>query len=234
MKPCKQISVLVLLIFSLFYGCKKNDFRDPAQRCHILETADRIFTYNAYGNPVAFTYKENPDWTGNPTFNFVYDSRQRLTDYGGFIGHHITYNSQGRAIIDSIISNYAGHDTRYAERLFYDYFGRINKVISTMYRQQGIDLPLPYTVEVSYYNYDKRGNLITRDAATGGFLTYDNKTNICRTNPIFMLIQRNYSINNPSSDANYNAAGLPDIFNGGFLEGGATGIIYSCSGNINK
>lgn len=43
-----------------------------------------------------------------------------------------------------------------------------------------------------------------------------------------MLIHRNYSLNNPKINTQYNNDGLPDSWDGLFFEGGATGMIYEC------
>jgi hypothetical protein len=238
MKSPAHLSLMLVLVigFITFYGCRKHDFRDPAQRCRIIETADRFFTYKANGDPVAFTYKENPDWTGNPTFYFLYNTYQRLIAYGSFNSHALTYNTQGQAIIDSVYENYAGQDVRYEDRLFYDHYGRIIKVISKMYHAEGMDLPLPHPEQVYNYQYDTRGNLILPDTDGEGTLAYDNKTSIFRTHPVLMFIHRNYSVNNPVSDTKYNAAGLPLTFYGTFLDGRGVenDIVYDCQNKKNK
>ena len=235
MQTLKTLQSLLLLaaFVTVATTCRKIDFKDPAQRCKIVETSDRFFTYDAFDNPIACTYKENPDWIGNPTFNFHYDAQHRLIAYSAFSEHRLTYNSNGQAIIDSIVQNYAGQDLRYAERLYYDIFGRITRTVTELYHAEGVDLPPPHSEETTHYRYDKRGNLVVKgfdDDLNEIELPYDHKTSLLRTNPIYMLIHRNYSINNLKTTTGYNSAGLPDTYNGTFLEGRGSErqITYDC------
>ncbi|MBL7700551.1 MAG: hypothetical protein JNK79_20495, partial [Chitinophagaceae bacterium] len=127
-----QVSGMVaccVIISFFFYGCKKIDFHDPAQKCKILETSYRFFTYNSYGDPIRFTYKEDPDATGNPTFFFVYNSLHQLTAYGGANEHRLTLNAWGQATTDSLLMNYAGQDDRFVSKFYYDHYGRVAKEV---------------------------------------------------------------------------------------------------------
>src|SRR5690606_17662385 len=54
------------------------------------------------------------------------------------------------------------------------------------------------------YQYDSRGNLVSPMVAT-----YDNKVSYLRTDPAWMFIHRNYSLNNPKNVTRYNSGGLP-------------------------
>ena len=60
------------------------------------------------------------------------------------------------------------------------------------------------SAQVNKYAYDANGNLVGR--------TYDNKTNIHRTNRIWMFLDRDYSVNNPFPASDYNRSGLPTYF----------------------
>jgi len=72
--------------------------------------------------------------------------------------------------------------------------------------------------------------LLIPDPDGSGIISYDRKTSIYRVNPIFMLIHRNYSVNNPEGDTKYNAAGLPFTFYGDFFDRGIEPeIVYDCS-----
>ena len=215
----------------LFNGCRKLDINDPGRDCRILETSTRIFTYDEFGNPSRFAYKEDPDATGRATFRFKYDAQHRLIGYNGFNDHMLTLDEHGRPVIDTFIMNYAGQDERFIVRIYYDLLGRVSKQISAHYFSQGEELPLPHHKDTTSYRYDIRGNLILPDFDGVGNVEYDNKRSILRTNPILMFINRNYSINNPKIPATYNAKALPDTWHGVFLEseGTHTNIIYDCT-----
>jgi hypothetical protein len=227
---------LFAFIILVFDGCKKNDFHDPAQKCRIVETSDRVITYDEWGNPKFATYKEDPGATGHPTFYFLYNSKHQLIEYGGGNQHILTLNAEGRAIKDTLIMNYAGQDDRIAYQIFYDYFGRISKMIGEYYHSGGEDLPLPHDKTVAEFKYDKRGNLIVPGYDINGnqiIRKYDHHTSIYRTHPVFMFIHADYSVNNlvpEFSTYNYNSSGLPDKFEGSFLSGSGfeTQIVYDC------
>lgn len=223
--------VTIVIIPIALYGCKKNDFIDPVQKCKILETSYRFFTYNDAGDPIRCTYKEDPEGTGSPTFVFVYNRKHQLVAYGGGNEHRLTLNAHGQVIADSLLMNYAGQDDRYVTKFYYDYLGRVRKEVETQYHSQGEDLPKPWPESVGTYNYDRRGNLIQPDTDGVGNLEYDNKPSMLRTHPVFMFIHRNYSVNNPKVETNYNQAGLPDTWHGTFLEGRGIEdqIVYECS-----
>jgi hypothetical protein len=231
--------IFFLLVSS---ACKKVDFHDPAQKCRIIETSDRIITYDEWGNPKLAVYKEDPDATGHPTFYFLYNSKHQLIAYGGGSQHYLTLNAAGQAIKDTLIMNYAGQDDRQASEISYDFFGRVRRITTESYHSGGEDLPLPHFKSMAEFKYDKRGNLIVQGFDTHGnplIREYDHRTNIYRTHPVFMFVHFNYSINNLTPDFatyHYNAAGLPDQFEGDFLEGGGfeSQIIYDCDNSNGK
>jgi hypothetical protein len=235
----KQNLIKVLLCLPVIFilsACKKGDFHDPAQRCKVVETFDRIITYDEWGNPISAVYKDDPDATGHPTFYFLYNSKHQLIAYGGGSQHYLTLNAAGQAIKDTLIMNYAGQDDRIASVIYYDFFGRISKITSESYHSGGEDLPLPHDKSTAEFKYDKRGNLITQGYDTHGnpiIREYDHRTNLYRTHPVFMFVHKDYSINNlvpQTVTYHYNPAGLPDQFEGDFLEGGGfeSQLIYDC------
>lgn len=238
MKPHRAFACIALIAASmlLFRSCKKIDYRIVTSKCRIVETIDRTFTYDEWGNPVKVEYKEDPGATGNPTFYFVYNERHQLIAYGGASQHYLTLNALGQPIIDSLIMNYAGQDDRIATRIFYDYYGRIRKTISEFYHSGGEDLPLPHGQDTAHFNYDARGNLIIKGVDVNGnevTKNYDNKKSIFRTHPVFMFVHQNYSLNNPTPESTtyqYNSDRLPLTYEGTFLEGRGfeTGIVYEC------
>ncbi len=235
MKSIRIFYATIIVVCTLLTACKKNDWKSPIVNCRILETIDRTIAYNAWGDPKSATFKVDPDATGNPTFYFVYNAQRRLIGYGGGSDHHLTYNSKGQAVIDTLIMNYAGQDDRYEQHLYYDNFGRIIKVVEKQYYTgyPDPDVPSVFEEKTTLYKYDSRGNLIIPG------VSYDNKTSLYRTNAVWMLVHRNYSVNNPAGPTTYNSQGLPHTFYGDFLERGGggypyTNFVYSCDENKGK
>jgi len=208
---------LILIAFAvLFYGCRKFDlkFQDPAQHCMIKmmtgllgeeQIIHRRFTYDEFGNPVAAEYVETDDGTGTPNFYFYYNDRHQLIRYTGYSTHLLSYNSIGQVIIDSAYYYYTGGDARYEDKYYYDLFGRISKVVSTFYYDI-YESEEVGTVTTTNYKYDRRGNLIIPG------VIYDNKTSLSRTHPIWMFINKDYSLNNAVKATSYNSEGLPLTF----------------------
>ena len=86
-----------------------------------------------------------------------------------------------------------------------------------------------FEIDPSYYQYDERGNLIN-PFPSGDPVTYDDKISFRRTNKIWMLIERNYSLNNVTGVSNYNEHSLPLSFDKypWFLGVSIIGIEYEC------
>ena len=224
--------VLIILFFS---GCRKIDFHDPAKRCKIIETNERIITYDQWGNPVKAEFKEDPDATGRPTIHFSYNEKHQLISYRGFNDHYLTLNANGQAIRDTMIMNYGGQDDRYARWITYDLYGRVIKIISEHYYSGMEELSPPFERDTVYSRYDRRGNKVVMGFDTDGdeiALPYDFKTSVYRSHPVFMFVHNNYSLNNlvPEEPYQYNEAGLPINFQGTFLEMnfGVDHFIYEC------
>ena len=189
------------------------------------ETYHRAFEYDQFGNPVSVKVVENDDGTGFATFRFDYNDLHQLTGYVGFSEHRFTYNNRGQVIIDSNRHYYTGGDARYEDRLYYDFLGRIVKVVSKFYYDYGGDEGVG-TVVTSNLQYDERGNLVKPG------VVYDDKVSIYRTHPVWMFIHRNYSVNNPIPAAEYNVQGLPlryDTWNTDFLEMPVITTEYTCA-----
>lgn len=202
-----------MIFVILCAACHKFDikYRDAAKRCRILSYAGksfddkiihRVFHYNEFGNPTFIEYPETEGGTGTPNFYFTYNDKQQLVNYIGWSEHYFTYNAAGQVSIDSLIGNYAGQDSRFEERYSYDVYGRVSKVVSKFYYDRD-GSPDVGTVTTTNYSYDMHGNLITPGA------TYDRKTSIYRTHPLWMFLNRNYSINNAIPASGYNEFGLP-------------------------
>ena len=232
--------IIVIAISVLLAACRKFDFklRDPAQHCRIDEfrgslykgetfeiPVTRKFHYNEYGNPTLVEYLEIGDGTGTPNFYFDYNDKQQLIHLLGFGDHFYFYNDLGQIVIDSSYEHYAGGDARYENKFYYDLYGRVVKITRKYYYDMFEQDGLGETI-TGHIKYDQRGNRVRNDA------TYDNKTSIFRTHPLWMFLNLDYSINNPVKATSYNAAGLPltfsEYFN--FLESSIfiDSVVYDC------
>jgi hypothetical protein len=233
----KQFLLPAITLFIFLISCKKIDRIDikgicriEMQRTYVAEgVMPRYYSYNKYENPIEVRFEE--EGTGRETFIFTYDKKNRLIHYRGYTEHFYTYDKYGNAVIDTIHSNYAGQDHWLAEKLFYDMQGRVIKTETKFYKSPSPeDFGLGETVTEVFY-YDNNGNLIRPN------YTYDNKVSMLRTNIIWMLIHKDYSLNNPiynfgAPPAEYNNFGLP-VRGGslGFLSHGVEETVYNCKGN---
>jgi hypothetical protein len=222
----RAFSFLVVLVVAI-HSCKKADTADIKKLCRIENAisftdrgpSPRVFTYNKWDNPVSvrFDFSE----TGVVDHNFYYDKHQRLIKWSSFNGHSYTYNKLGQAIIDTIHQNYAGQNEYLLEMLYYDSHNRIIKSVLTSL--EASSPPAPGDAQTTYYNYDRNGNLIIPG------VEYDSKISILRTNKVWMLVHKDYSVNNRlHPDITYNQFGLPLNPLYPFLEFGVTDIIYNC------
>ena len=238
--------IIVIAFSFLLATCRKFDFKfnNAAKHCRIDEMRGvlnrgeefamhltRKFHYNEFGNPTLVEYVETTGGTGTPNFYFTYNDKQQLISVEGYNTHYYFYNDLGRIVLDSSYEHYAGGDARYETKFYYDLYGRVVKVTRKyyydIYEQDGLGETI-----TGYIKYDQRGNRVRQDA------TYDNKTSIFRTHPLWMFLNLDYSINNPMKAASYNDAGLPLTFNNDFyyfLEASvpADTVIYDC-GNANQ
>jgi hypothetical protein len=212
MKPAKSITTtVVVFLFALsFAGCRKGDQIELKNICRIASMnvyldqvlAPRFFIYNAKGDPVEVRFQE--ELTGTPTFKFWYDAQGRLAGYSGYQDHSYTYDQNGNAVIDSIESNYAGGGFRYADKLFYDKYGRVIRSEKKLFQTDIPNFPGVGNTVITHYEYDKRGNLVKPG------VTYDSKPSMIRTSKVWMLIEKDYSVNNPVyASMTYNEFGFP-------------------------
>jgi hypothetical protein len=212
--------IAVIAVSISLAACRKFDFkfRDPAGHCRIDEfrgwlykgeafetPLTRKFHYNEFGNPTLVEYVETTGGTGTPNFYFDYNDKQQLIKLVGWGTHYYFYNNLGQIAIDSSFEYYAGGDARYETRFYYDLYGRVVKLTRKyyydMFEQEGVGETV-----TSFIRYDRKGNRGSEG------VTYDNKTSISRTHPLWMFLNLDYSINNPVRAASYNAAGLPLTF----------------------
>ena len=178
-----------------------------------------VCTYNAVGQPVSIEF-DRSCLSGSPaaSYLFRYDAAQRLTDFieacdTYFNRWHVyKYNGSGQIVLDSIYmkGNLDGNPPYESDRddlaryvaYTYDAKDRIARAIEYIKAPNEGGGTTEYT-DTTYYNYNSDGNLIRTGA------TYDDKINICRTNKIWMFINRDYSRNNYMAATSYNSKGLP-------------------------
>ena len=202
------------------------------------------FSYNQKGNPTQLT--TNKTQQGLYNLQFRYNQQHRLKDYyaeplpGQPIDfnylHKFTYDNNNRIIIDS---NYMGgtfaavdNGTQTPVQIVhfeYDNQGRIKTAKEISY--PGSSAESEY---INTYSYDANGNLENQG------VSYDDKINWARTNPIWMFLRRDYSLNNPFNAVVYNQYKLPvqlnepqspySIFVGPVYYGNSI-IQYQCGGN---
>ena len=207
-----------------FVSCEKSEskvFRDnktEVKNCPVTQIIyesccdskdTMVVAYNTFGDPITITQLPSPG-TGIPNYFFKYDKKRRLTEllglysggYGGEVWHKYFYENPGNSNI-VLDSNYffprfengimIWYHSASATFFTYDKWGRIIK--DSIIYQGG-----QYTM-VNNYVYDANGNL-------SGYV-YDNGSNINQTHPIWMFLNRNYSVNNPFIAQAYNSVGLP-------------------------
>ncbi len=171
------------------------------------------FYYNNYGNPDSVIYERVS--TNLPNLLFRYDSKQRIKECLAYYGntttgpyeiwHKYGYNNRGQVVIDTIYvfgTNGGNPETdphmgRRISYLSYDVKGRIIKD-SLFYRP-----PENFTPLVKTFQYDSYGNLVKPG------MVYDNYLNLHQLHPIWQMLDRDYSVNNPFAAVSYNNYRLP-------------------------
>lgn len=182
-----------------------------------------LFTYTAWSDPETVTQLPTHSWT--PKWIFKYDKKRRLTDFigqyadgvSGTVWHKYFYDNPGKGNItrDSVYVDFQirnGAITCHHSYLIFCIYDKYDRVI----KDSSIYLSFPATVQT--YVYDANGNLAGR--------SYDNKTNLHRTNKIWMFYDRDYSVNNPFVADSYNPAGLPMQLNLASKNAPATFLMY--------
>lgn len=165
-------------------------------------------TYNSSGNPLKAIRSEPR--TGAPNFLFKYNNG-RLSDFIGVYSNGITtefwhryqYDTNGRVVVDSvyifatIINGNPGYpNVRYAMTFVYDNQDRI--ILEKRTYENG------YNYE-RYFQYNTDGNRIG--------VQYGKNVSFRRTNKIWMLLDRDYSINDRLGSGGFNAFSLPTTIN---------------------
>lgn len=192
-----------------------------------------IVYYNEHNDPDSVIF--DGDFYGPTLFYFYYNDHHQLVEYredydrrpGFYFAWHKYIYENGVIVRDTARFQVAGQSTE-VRNIEYDLNGRIIKE-----SRHFIELdhnPADEEGEPITYKYDASGNL------EGENIEYDNKVSFLRTNKVWMLTQRNYSMNNRTGAATYNEHGLPLSFDNGkgplFLIqiGPITSLEYECSG----
>jgi hypothetical protein len=206
------------------------------------------FSYNRDGSPASairngFADEANPNWffsydrqgrliQAAALFSGFTISNGKLTGSGIYL-HRYSYDIRNRVSTDTFKAGptfvngvlTVFHGEIQVSHLEYDSRDRIIKETITEISQSGGPATPNGSVD---YNYDANGNL----TKPGQTIVYDQKVNFYRTNKVWMLINRNYSVNNPFTAGTYNSFGLPtkDIPPFAFLFLGYSDatIQYSC------
>jgi len=173
-----------------------------------------LIAYDEFENPKFITTPVPA--TGQPFRTFKYDGWHRLRQYRGEYsnGHFENWTFYGYDLNGRI-----GYDTTYTfgdlgemptnyvyktiTNYQYDAQGRIIRAFGAIMPTAG-----PPSVPFDeHYSYNADGNL-NRPG-----VIYDLKTNMNRTNDIWMFLRRDYSMHNPFSANAYNATGFPTTIN---------------------
>jgi hypothetical protein len=183
-------------------------------------------SYNSYGNPERIEYVDDnysPYFQGAGAF-FTYDDNNRLIEFTIDSRSSVLYSYDGNAILPSRAKRFEYFHPQYNEELSFDANGRLASVegkYDTSYWDNE-DSPREYTVE---YKYDARGNLLREG------LEYDSSRSPLTTNKIWMLVQRNYSVNNANHAIAVNDQRLAVKFDfGQFIDYGDSTmtVTYEC------
>lgn len=233
---------LILLAVMLPGACKREVIKKdaPALPCQIKRiaqkmpgTQDRIgeFTYNSFGDPIAFTPLQHR--SGSVKYEFRYDKDRRLTDYIAYyptiaappqfeFWRKFIYDDKGRIIRDTAYKHglYGAELTtyhRYKVVTNYQYDNQ-QRVSRRVWRQLLDNVPDGNMGDYKY-DYNEQGNLVTPGAV------YDNKVSVYSLHKIWMFLNCNYSKNNLVQATGYNSYGLPLGFGGNTQQGVPMGML---------
>lgn len=180
------------------------------------------FSYNTLGQPISILFQR---WCGTGSrssrYLFRYDAQHRLTDFiaaceNDFADewHVFKYNNKELIVQDStyiwVFMEGNSHPSETAEfrhsTIFtYDVTDRMTRAIHYFEEPDEEGNTTIYT-DTANYTYNNDGNLVRPGA------NYDDKINICRTNKIWMFLNRDYSRNNYMPALSYTGKGLPLAF----------------------
>ncbi len=240
--PSYLVKVICALLLLYLQSCQKvlDRILDPANgpqtKCaiaKIIRSEEDVgtITYNAAGDPVTVTYTDQGyDYNWH---YFKYDDHERLQEYRVELQpgldielHRYAYDESNRVIGDTGTFMLTGYIVILST---FEYDSR-NRIIKE--NQEIIDIEegsTPSEIDPVSYQYDERGNLVN-PFPPGDPVTYDDKISFRRTNKVWMLIERNYSLNNVTGVSGYNEHSLPLTFANyaRFLGVSIIGIEYEC------
>lgn len=170
------------------------------------------FYYNKWGNPDSVIY--GFVGTAFPNLYFSYNSRKQVSEIRAFYTndaydswHRLAYNHFGLITTDTLytwgLKDRDPEPANYHDKIIVHYeYDNYNRIIKATYNWVYPAFPNPF---IYNYSYNADGNLIT------GYenAQYDNNINLLTLHPIWQFLQRNYSLNNPITAANYNRYRLP-------------------------
>lgn len=227
----KSIRFLFVTILILNFSCNKVLDFYPGHS-HVKSKCKILHFEIDPGNGFIDSFKIEYDKRGNPTslinnnkstgywdIYFNYDKRGRLIEkielvqtepiiYNSWIRYQ--YNNKNQIVSDSFwgLGYYNGQYpdpnsiTQGVSYYEYDELERLSKWTIQFFYGEDTDENPPFVYE---YNYDQYGNLIR-------WGTYDNKTNLNRTHPLWQFLSKDYSMNNLIGATVYNNIGLPTSF----------------------
>jgi hypothetical protein len=226
-------AILASVIF-IFPGCKKA-FDYIRDRVSADQTPCRIkkltfdynpiglyslhgvfdFTYNRQGNPVSIVRENIDNDYGDQEYemHFRYNKQNQLTDYelnyngafGVVIWHRYSYPDKN-TVVDTAFDYTGSYNDPEPPHAAEDFRVWINKLDAKGRIIKNTEIA-EFGPFITNYEYDERGNQIRPG------VTYDNQINLYQTNKVWMLINNDYSVNNPLTTPDqitaYNQFGLP-------------------------
>lgn len=174
-----------------------------------LDSATASFTYNEKGDLVKIWFDDATTGRFNTIFRYNHEGQvtDRITTYDGRFfdsWYHYVYNNAGRVIQDTLYQlgtitddRPTDNSTMLVSNYSYDSYGRVVKTETTVLKP---NINYKFTTD---YPYDIKNNLVGRAD------TVDTRASLYRIDPNWMLMAKDYSLNNPFVADEYNKAGLP-------------------------
>ncbi len=176
--------------------------------------------YNSKGNPVVANYQIMHYDIVKFSVNFIYDNKDRLIEVTAPIREEVTgyfytaplrikyvYEGSSPLPVRDTIFGFVGLEAAEVEDLYYDEYGRINRIV-----HRNNSYPWPDYYESKYY-YDARGNKqvsLTGNGEAPVVMQYSDKPSLYSLHPVWRLLHKDYSINSVKDGAeSYNGKGLP-------------------------
>jgi hypothetical protein len=233
MKNSLSIAILCSLFAFYLTACKKGpDVPVPQDKTCRIEnfrfssgvttpSDSGLVSYYADGNPRRVLMGNGG--TGSPHSLFIYDKLGRLTDHIGAYGGNqdplnlpdlylfefwvrYAYADQNAASLPVGDTIRTAGQARYGQITFASQITIESFVYDAEKRIVQISATGTFPTPTRNFTYDANGNLVLAG------VTYDTRKNYRQTNKVWMLVDRNYSKNNPFIATQYNAEGYPTLF----------------------